>query len=44
VRVDADELAGEDASGIDVGGVRLETFVVAEDLRGGGRGHGREKK
>jgi hypothetical protein len=34
VRIDDLELARQHASGVDVRGVRLETFVVAEDLRG----------
>lgn len=43
-RADNLELAGENATGVDVAGVRLETFVVTEDLaRRGGR-HGSKEK
>ena len=44
VLVDHDELTAECAPGVDVGGVGLEALVVAEDLRGGGRGHGRDEQ
>jgi hypothetical protein len=40
VVVDDLELAGEHATGVDVGGVRLDALVVAEDLSGGGSWHG----
>ena len=38
-RVDDLELAGEHTSLVDVGGIRLEALVVAENLRGGSSGH-----
>ena len=34
------ELAGQHTTSIDVGCVWLNALVVAEDLRGGGSGHG----
>lgn len=40
VMVDDLELAGEHAASVDVGGVRLDALVVAEDLSGGGSRHG----
>ena len=40
----SDELSGESATDVDVGGVRLETFVVAEYLTGRGSGHGSHKE
>mmetsp|Transcript_1161 Transcript_1161/g.4600 ORF Transcript_1161/g.4600 Transcript_1161/m.4600 type:complete len:635 (-) Transcript_1161:687-2591(-) len=38
------ELTGKHAARVDVGGVRLEALVVAEDLRGGRGGHGRDEQ
>ncbi len=38
------ELARECSAGVDVAGVGFETFVVAEDLGGGGGGHGRDEE
>lgn len=35
VRVDTDELATEDSSGVNVGGVWLKALIVAHDLSGG---------
>jgi hypothetical protein len=40
VMVDDLEFAREHAAGVDVGGVRLNALVVAEDLSGGGSWHG----
>lgn len=42
--VDDLELAGEYTTRVDVRGVRFETFIVAEDLAGGGGGHGSDEK
>mmetsp|Transcript_1236 Transcript_1236/g.5472 ORF Transcript_1236/g.5472 Transcript_1236/m.5472 type:complete len:326 (+) Transcript_1236:605-1582(+) len=38
------EFTGEHAPGVDVGRVRLEALVVAQDLRRGSRGHGRDEE
>ena len=38
------ELAGEHATGVDVGGVRLEALVVAQNLGRGRGGHGRDEE
>ena len=40
MRIDDLELSGEDPAGVDVTGVGFDGLVVAQDLGGGGRGHG----
>ena len=39
MRVDALEFAGKDSTSVDVVGVGLDRFVVAQDLRGTGSWH-----